>query len=136
MTRPGWDQYFLIVAEAVAARSDCERSKVGAVIVIDRRIRSTGYNGSAAGDPGCPACPRRLSAVAPCSDYSSGPGRCVAIHAEANALLYADRVDLIGAEVYITRAPCPDCTKLIRAAGIVRVVWPGGENDYREGAPP
>ncbi|AFQ97345.1 dCMP deaminase [Mycobacterium phage Rebeuca] len=123
--RPDWDEYFLIIAEAVATRSDCERSKVGAVVVKDRRVRATGYNGAPAGRPGCDTCPRRLAEAVPgVSSYDSGPTRCVSVHAEANALLYCDREDLIGATLYITRPPCPGCQKLIDAVGITRVVTP------------
>jgi dCMP deaminase len=118
--RPGWDHYFLDIAKAVSARSDCERDKVGAVVVNNRRIRSTGYNGAPSGQPGCVTCPRRSSGCEPGSDYSN----CVAVHAEANALLYADREDLIGATLYITRKPCYACEKLIQAAGIVNVITP------------
>ena len=124
MSRPDWDSYFLGVAKAVAERSDCERSKVGAVVVKDRRIRGTGYNGAPAGKPGCETCPRRTSEVEPGSSYDAGPGRCVAVHAEANALLYCNREDLVDATLYITRAPCPGCKKLIDAAGVTRVIYP------------
>lgn len=125
MTRPDWDTYFLGIAEAVAARSDCERSKVGAVVVKEKRIRATGYNAGPAGKPSCESCPRRNACVeAGVSDYDSGPTRCVAIHAEANALLYCDRGDLVGSTLYITREPCPGCSKLIEAAGISKVVTP------------
>ena len=127
MTRPDWDKYFLGIASAVAARADCERRKVGAVVVLNRRVRSTGYNGSAAGEPGCESCPRRTSKVAPGSSYDTGAGACVAIHAEANALLYCDRGDLVGATIYITTDPCDGCLKLIKAAGVSRIVWPEGE---------
>lgn len=130
MTRPDWDTYFLGIAEAVAARSDCERSCVGAVVVKDRRIRGTGYNGAPAGRPGCVECPRRTSSVVPGSSYDSGPGTCHAVHAEANALLYCDREDLIGAALYITREPCYGCRKLIAATGVSRVVTPEGETRY------
>lgn len=124
MNRPNWDAYFLNIARAVSLRSDCERSQVGAVVVdAERRIRSTGYNGAPAGRPGCRTCPRRLSGVEPGSDYTN----CIAVHAEANALLYADRDDLPGSTLYITREPCVDCTKLIAATGIVRIVTPEGE---------
>ncbi|ALF01006.1 deoxycytidylate deaminase [Mycobacterium phage SoYo] len=123
--RPTWDEYFLEIAKTVAIRSDCERSRVGAVVVKDRRVRATGYNGAPAGRPGCSTCPRRTSGAIPgVSDYDSGVGRCVAVHAEANALLYCDREDLIGATLYITRAPCDGCRKLIDAAGIVNVIYP------------
>jgi dCMP deaminase len=125
MSRPDWDEYFLIIAEAVASRSDCERSKVGAVVVKDRRVRATGYNGAPSGKSGCATCPRRVSEAEPgVSDYSSGATRCVAIHAEANALLYCDREDLVGATLYVTREPCYACEKLIEAAGIAHVIWP------------
>ena len=124
MSRPDWNDYFMGIARAVAERSDCDRAKVGAVVVKDRRIRSTGYNGAPSGNPGCVSCPRRWSGVAPNTGYSEGPGRCVAVHAEANALLYCDREDLVGATLYITREPCFDCQKLIDAVGITAVVWP------------
>jgi len=120
MARPPWDEYFLAIAKTVSTRSDCERDKVGAVVVKDRRIRATGYNGAPAGKPGCESCPRRLSNVEPGSDYTN----CVAVHAEGNALLYCNREDLIGATLYITRAPCYACQKLIDAAGVQRIVTP------------
>ncbi|QFG10407.1 dCMP deaminase [Mycobacterium phage Anthony] len=123
--RPSWDEYFLGIATAAAQRSDCERSKVGAVVVKDRRVRATGYNGAPAKSPGCATCPRRTSTAQPgVSSYSSGATRCVSVHAEANALLYCDREDLIGATLYITREPCVDCEKLIAATGVERVVTP------------
>lgn len=121
--RPTWDEYFMGAARWAATRSDCERDKVGAVIVSpDKRIRATGYNGAPSGDPGCDSCPRRTSGCRAGSDYSN----CVAVHAEANALLYCDRADLIDSTMYVTREPCYACSKLIAGAGIRRVVWPGG----------
>ena len=118
--RPGWDDYFMGIARAVAARSDCTRDKVGAVVVKDRRIRATGYNGAPSGSPGCATCPRRTSGATPGSNYDN----CVAVHAEANALIYCDRQDLVGATLYVTREPCYACDKLIQAAGVHAVVWP------------
>lgn len=118
--RPDWDEYFLGIAKAVSSRSDCERDKVGAVVVgSDRRIRATGYNGSPAGMAGCSDCPRRTSDVAPGSCYSN----CVAVHAELNALLFCDRQDLPGSTLYVTREPCYGCSKAIQAAGVKEVVW-------------
>lgn len=127
MTRPEWDEYFLAIAAAVALRSDCTRRQVGAVIVQDHRIVACGYNGAPAGDPDCRsgACPRALSGLPPGSSYDSGPGTCIAIHAEANALLYADHQACAGATLYTTHAPCPGCARLIRGAGISRVVSGG-----------
>ena len=91
--RPGWDEYFVNIARAVAERSDCRRRKVGAVLVdTGRRIVGTGYTGAPSGHPGCleGACPRGLLSydeVKEFSAYDSGPGRCISVHAEANALL-------------------------------------------------
>lgn len=118
--RPTFDEYFLGIAVAVAKRSDCQRDKVGAVVVNGKRIRATGYNGAPSGAPGCETCPRRTSGCQPGSSYDN----CVAIHAEANALLHCDRADLIGATLYVTRSACYGCRKLILGAGIERVVTP------------
>lgn len=122
--RPDWDTYFLELARTVAIRSTCVRAKVGAVIAKDNRLRGAGYNESPAGKPGCESCPRRESGCAPGSSYDTGPGTCISVHAEANALLDANRYDLIGATLYITREPCQGCLKLIEAAGITRIVHP------------
>lgn len=119
-----WNEYFLNIAEAVALRSSCERSKVGAVIVdSSHRIVSTGYNDSAAGFPGCESCPRRTSSVCPGSSYDTGPGACVSLHAEQNAILYADRDDVRGSTIYITREPCGGCSKLMVGAGLQLAIW-------------
>lgn len=127
--RPDWDAYFLGVATAVAARADCTRRQVGCVLV-DRqhRIIATGYNGSAPGLPGCAsdaACPRGRSDVPTRSQYQEGEGRCIAIHAEDNAVRYAAGwKDLAGATAYVTCEPCEPCRLLLQDVGIVRVVWP------------
>ncbi|WP_420833997.1 deoxycytidylate deaminase [Streptomyces antarcticus] len=128
--RPDWETYFIGIAQAVAARGDCCRCRVGAVVVgPDRRIRSTGYNGSYPGGPSCSrgGCPRCLSDVPSGSSYQD----CVETHAEANALLYADWADCQGATIYITRSPCRDCMKLIRSAGIAEVVYQSDEGVSR-----
>lgn len=120
MTRPGWDEYFLNVAKAIATRGDCRRRQVGCVLVdTDHRIIGTGYNGAEPGGPSCLAgqCPRGLSDAPRTEDYSN----CVAVHAEANALLFA-RTSCKGATAYITEIPCDGCRKLLRGAGIIRVV--------------
>jgi dCMP deaminase len=119
--RPSWSDYFMNIAKAVATRSDCERDKVGAVIVKDRRIRSTGYNGSPAGHPGCQNCPRRSIPAGSTQSYDN----CVALHAEQNAIIYCDREDMQGATIYVTRMPCVTCMKLIMGSGIMAVQWPG-----------
>lgn len=132
---PGWDEYFLGITTAVAARAKCTRRRVGAVLVIDRRIIATGYNGAAPGRPDCleGACPRgqlTYEQVPGLGDYDrpGSPGFCIAIHAEVNALLFSTR-DTKGATAYITDEPCPGCRKALAAAGIVRAVWPRGEYD-------
>lgn len=129
--RPDWDEYFLGIAKAVSLRADCTRRQVGAVIVdAQHRILSTGYNGAPAGEPGCltaGACPRglqSLESVSPGSSYDTGAGSCIAVHAEANALLYADGWHLRGATLYCTDEPCGGCARLIAGAGIARVVTP------------
>jgi dCMP deaminase len=145
--RPDWSDYFLGIATAVSKRGDCTRRQVGAIIVDqDHRIIAAGYNGAPPGDRGClsdGACPRGRHfqtspafcfckgpwpcerAVEPGSSYDTGPGACIAIHAEANALLYAFR-SVAGADMYITERPCDGCLKLIRGAQIRFVVTPSG----------
>lgn len=125
MTRPTWDDYFLGIAEAVSRRADCTRSAVGAVIVRDRRIVSTGYNGAPAGHKGClaGACPRGRASYEELPSYGSfddpdALGFCIAVHAEANAIVYADTDRMRGGVIYVTRQPCAGCNKLIAAAGL------------------
>lgn len=125
MNRPDWDEYFLGIAHAVAARADCSRRKVGAVVVRGNRIVSTGYNGSPPHAASClaGACPRAASHAEPGSSYDTGPGSCIAIHAEANALLYAGVDGCRGSTLYVTDEPCQGCIKLIRATGIRWVIF-------------
>lgn len=126
MIRPSWDEYFLEIAKTAALRADCTRSKVGAALVgSDNRIISLGYNGAPSGAPGCltsNACPRgRLSydELPPTSNYNN----CIAVHAERNAILYADPQKRVGSALYITRSPCRDCQKLAMLSGIKKFVW-------------
>lgn len=130
-TRIGWDEYFLGIAAAVARRADCSRRRVGAVVVRDRRIVSTGYNGAPAGRIGCLSggCPRASSDVSPGSSYDTGAGSCVAVHAEANALLYGGRDRMVRGTLYTTDEPCDGCWRLIRAAGL-RTVHAGNERAW------
>ena len=122
--KPSWDDYYLGIAKAVSIRGDCVRRQHGAVVVRDHKIISTGYNGTPPGDDrSCGKtgqCPRNLD---PTSKHGEGSyDLCWATHAEANALLRADWSDLQGSTIYITGAPCPGCAKLIKSAGILRVV--------------
>lgn len=124
--RPSWDEYFLTLAIAVSTRADCTRDKVGAVLVDQRnRVISVGYNGAPSGAPGCltnNACPRgRLTF----EEHPSGGdyGNCISIHAETNAILYADPEKRLGSVLYITRRPCTDCHELILREGILWIIW-------------
>lgn len=128
--RPGWDEYFLRLAQAVALRADCRRRKVGAVLVKGRRVVSTGYNGAAAGKSSCLAgdCPRGLLSYADCQAFGSY-ANCIAVHAEANALLYANHAETVNGTMYITCEPCADCLKLLDGALVAEVIYgdPEGE---------
>ena len=124
MERATWDEYFMRVAAEVATRATCDRKHVGAVIVRDKCILATGYNGSIRGLPHCDEVGHLME-----DDH------CVrTIHAEANAILQAARngVRIEGASIYITASPCWGCFKMVAQVGLVRVV--SGE-PYRENDP-
>jgi len=132
--RPGWDEYFLGIAEAVSARADCTRRRCGAVIVKNRRIVATGYNGAPAGGKSClkGECPRgRLShselppgaSDAP-SSYDTGAGSCIALHAEQNAVMYSDQDSRKSASIYVTDEPCGGCMRMLSGSGVLMVVFP------------
>ena len=132
MTRQSWDEYFLGLATAAATRSNCVRRQVGAVLVAGRHIRATGYNGPPSGYGHCDAgaCPRGTSAF-PLGE-PAGYDDCVAIHAEANALLFSAPSDRQGASLYSTAAPCFACAKLIANSGVGEVVAAGGRYEAWE----
>jgi len=121
--RPGWDEYFMSIARVVASRSNCVKRKVGAVIARDRRIISTGYNGTPRGVRNCNegGCPR-------CNAFVTGGTRldeCVCSHGEENALVQAayHGVSVRSGTIYTTFCPCLQCTKMILNAGIEEVVY-------------
>lgn len=125
--RPDWDTYFLDIARVVAARADCRRAQHGAVVVNkEHRIVATGYNGSAPGGPSCLAgsCSRGLLSVEQMAHLSGDYTNCISLHAEQNAIAFADHRDTVGATIYVTGQPCDMCRKLIAAAGIARVLYP------------
>lgn len=126
--RLSWQEYFLNIATAVSLRADCRRAQHGCVIVKGNRIVATGYNGSHPGGPSCLAgeCPRGLMTPDELAHLSADYSNCIALHAEQNAVAYAARRDTEGAIVYITGEPCNMCIKLMRAAGIIRVIWSTG----------
>jgi dCMP deaminase len=113
--RATWDEYFMNIARAVATRATCDRKHVGAVIVRDKVILSTGYNGSIRGMPHCDEVGHMME-----------DGHCVrTIHAEANAIIQAAQsgTSIEGATIYVTASPCWACFKMIANAGIKRVVF-------------
>jgi dCMP deaminase len=115
--RPSWDDYFMGIALQVARRSTCDRARVGAIIVKDRRILTTGYNGSPAGLPHCDEIGHLMV-----NDH------CVrTLHAEQNAIIQAalHGVGVAGGTMYVTHQPCLTCAKMIINAGIRRVVFAG-----------
>lgn len=115
MSRASWDDYFIDMAVAASTRATCDRLHVGAVIVVDRSVVATGYNGSTVGAPHCDDAGHELE-----HDH------CVrTVHAEANAIAQAARrgARTEGATMYVTHAPCWPCFKLIVNAGIKRVIY-------------
>lgn len=124
--RPSWDAYFMQIAHLVKTRATCPRRQVGAVIVRDRRILATGYNGAPRGLSHCPE-------GGPDHDWPTGcmrAGHCIrSLHAEQNALLQAAMIGVPcdGAGMYVTCQPCNTCAKMIINAGIRQVIY---EGDY------
>ncbi|HXE31609.1 MAG TPA: deaminase [Terriglobales bacterium] len=121
--RPGWDEYFMRIARMVALRSNCVKRKVAAIIVRDRRIISTGYNGTPRGVANCNqgGCPR-------CNGLAASGTRldeCVCSHGEENAIVQAayHGIAIKDAILYTTLSPCLQCTKMIINAGIREVVF-------------
>lgn len=113
--RASWDEYFMAIAREVSTRSTCDRKHVGAVIVRDKMILTTGYNGSIRG-------------LAHCDEegHMMEEGHCVrTVHAETNAIVQAARngVRLEGGHIYVTASPCFGCFKLIANAGLGRIVF-------------
>jgi dCMP deaminase len=113
--RVSWDEYFMNIAKTVATRATCDRKLVGAVLVRDRIILATGYNGAIRGLPHCDE-----------EGHLMEDGHCVrTVHAEANAIVQAARagVRIEGADVYVTASPCWGCFRLLANAGVKRIVF-------------
>ena len=132
------DSYYLNIAKAVAARSTCLRRQYGAVIVSGDEIIATGYNGSPRGELNCCDvgecyCEKHSSPVDErAAKHGGQSGACVAVHAEQNAIISAARRDMRGATLYlacldesIDPAPCNYCDRMIKNAGIIKVVTKG-----------
>jgi dCMP deaminase len=113
--RAPWDDYFMNIAQVVATRSTCQRKFVGSVLVRDRMILSTGYNGSIRGMPHCTEVGHMMD-----NDH------CVAtIHAEMNAILQAARngINIDKSTVYVTASPCWNCFKALMNSGVNRICF-------------
>jgi dCMP deaminase len=121
--RPSWDEYFMSIAKVVAMRSNCMKRKVAAIIVKDRRVISTGYNGTPRGARNCNegGCPRCNSMA----QSGTALEECLCCHGEENAITQAayHGTSLKGATLYTTFSPCLLCTKMIINSGIKEVVY-------------
>ena len=137
------EEFFLGVAQLAAKRSHCKRAQVGAVIVLDGRIISTGYNGPPSGHPHCEIRPMDFENWEPdlARHYiQRHPHMCrgkdcdISIHAEANAIVFAAKngISLKGAKMFCTMSPCNNCAKLIINSGITTVFY---EEEYRDNRP-
>ncbi|HHU75411.1 MAG TPA: cytidine deaminase [Firmicutes bacterium] len=120
--RPSWDSYFMEIATVIAQRSTCLRRKVGAVLVKERRLLTTGYNGAPTGLRHCreTGCLRQMHHVPPGERHEL----CRGLHAEQNAIIQAaiHGVSIKGADLYSTHHPCSMCAKMLVNAGIKRVI--------------
>lgn len=123
--RASWDEYFMEIAEIVKTRSTCLRRQVGAVIVKDNRIITTGYNGAPSGLRHCLeiGCERQRLGVPSGERHEL----CRALHAEQNAIIQAAKLGISteGATIYITLQPCVICAKMLINAGIKKIVHKG-----------
>jgi dCMP deaminase len=121
--RPSWDEYFIELASVVSKRSTCLRRQVGAVLVRDKRILSTGYNGAPTGLSHCD----EVGCLREAENVPSGQRQeiCRALHAEQNALVQAARhgINVEGSTIYVTLEPCVLCSKMLINAGVERIVF-------------
>lgn len=127
--RPGWDEYFLDIAGIVSRRSTCRRRSVGAVLVKEKRILATGYNGAPTGLRHC----LELGCLREQYNVPSGERHelCRGLHAEQNAIIQAalHGVSVRGATLYCTNHPCVICAKMIINAGAVKIIFRDGYSD-------
>jgi len=129
LDRPSWNDYFMGIADLVAGRATCIRRKVGAVLVKDRRILCSGYNGAPAGLPHCgeTGCLRRQLNVPSGVKHEL----CRGVHAEQNVIIQAayHGVAVAGASLYCTNQPCSICAKMLINAGIQEIYFRDGYDD-------
>jgi dCMP deaminase len=137
--RPGWDEYFIVIAKAVATRATCLRRRYGAVITKDNIIVSTGYNGAPSGMKDClevGKCTRKELQIPHGERYEL----CHSVHAEANAIIRASVDELKGATIYISgiddrdkeclSEPCMMCKRMILNSSIAKVVYSDGDTGF------
>lgn len=127
MERKSYQKYFMEMAEFVSSRSTCIRRHVGAVIVNKNRVISTGYNGAPKGIEHCSV----KTCIRNKKNIPSGERHelCWGVHAELNAVIFANRYDLHNAEIYVTTHPCSFCAKCIINSGIKKIYYKGDYED-------
>lgn len=129
MSRPSWSEYFMRITKMVAKRSTCLRRHVGAILVKNKRILATGYNGAPAGIRHCEetGCIRRDSGVPSGQRHEL----CRGLHAEQNAIIQAayHGVSICGSTLYCTNKPCIICSKMLINAGIKEIIYGEGYDD-------
>ncbi|WP_078809471.1 deoxycytidylate deaminase [Selenihalanaerobacter shriftii] len=127
--RPSWDEYFMELTSVVAKRATCLRRKVGALLVKERRVLATGYNGAPSGLEHC----GEVGCIRDDQEVPSGERHelCRGLHAEQNAIIQAalHGISIDGATLYCTHQPCVLCAKMIINAGVDRIVFGGSYPD-------
>jgi dCMP deaminase len=129
MSRPTWEEYFMDITCLVAKRATCLRRQVGAVLVKDKRLLATGYNGAPSGLAHCleVGCLRQRNQIPSGERHEL----CRGLHAEQNAIIQAafHGISIQGATLYCTNLPCAICTKMIINAGIKEIIFESGYAD-------
>lgn len=127
--RPSWEDYFMEITQLVAKRSTCRRRQVGAILVMEKRILATGYNGAPSGLAHCleTGCLREKNQIPSGERHEL----CRGLHAEQNAIIQAayHGIRIKGATIYCTNLPCIICTKMIINAGIKEIIYESGYAD-------
>ncbi len=129
MSRPTWEEYFMEITRLVAKRATCLRRQVGAVLVMDKRILATGYNGAPSGLAHCleVGCLREEKQVPSGERHEL----CRGLHAEQNVIIQAafHGIRIQGSTLYCTNLPCVICTKMLINAGVKEIIYEGGYQD-------
>jgi len=129
MNRPTWDEYFMNIAKLASTRATCIRRSVGALIVRENNILSTGYNGVPSGIEHCTSktCIRNVRRIPSGQQLDI----CMGLHAEQNAIIQAAKhgISIRGAKIYVTTFPCLTCTKMIINSGMIEVIYNADYDD-------